>query len=106
MTLPEGVVRVEELRGDGDARVVDQDLDRAEALRDAPHGVVDLGPLADVAGHGERLPAERPDLRGDGVQLRARARGDGDVGAFAGERERDRPPDAPAAAGDEGDPVR
>ena len=69
-----------------------------------PHGAVDL---ARSATSQLTASALRPgaDLRCDGLELGARARGHRDVRALASEGERDCAADAPAAAGDERDPV-
>ena len=60
------------------------------------------GLVGKVAFAGMRLDPERLDLRRGRVECRAAARADRDGGTGLRECERDRAPDAPAAAGDDG----
>ena len=94
------------------ARVVDADVDAAEALGRLRDGVRDGVGVAHVADDRQRLPAGRLDLLGGGVdragQLRVGLGGLGQqrhVGAVAGRAQRDREADAAAAAGHEQGPV-
>ena len=100
-----GCLRVGQADGAG---IVDADIDAAEF----GDGLVDcrdhLRLVPDIAEHGQRLAAGGADLIGGGIdralELRMRLggfRGDRDVGAIARGPQRDRKPDAAAAAGDE-----
>ena len=62
-----------------------------------------LVPVADVAAHRQRAPAQRPDLAGDHFARLELAAGDDHVGARLGEPQRHRPAQALAAAGDDDD---
>ena len=110
------------------ARVVDEDVHRAEVVDDPRDRRVDVGAIGDVAAHGERAPAEATDLldrplgvhhplRDRGLRehpvvlRRARVRldedvGDRHVGPGPGERQRIGPAEAARAAGDECDAAR
>src|SRR5690606_37602436 len=77
----------------GDARVGDEDLDRAELGLDLGERVVDLGGVAHVAGD-----AEQARVVGWGGAV-----GDGHLVARVGEGAGGGEPDAPVAAGDEDD---
>ena len=84
-------------------RVVDQDVDPAEALDGLRNQVLDRLLVADVeldAGHAVRAVAAG-DFRGE--LLAVGDVGDHDARAFGGERLRIVPADAPGAAGDDRD---
>src|SRR5438093_10719501 len=110
------------------ARVVDQDVDRAELLDDALDRLADLGPAGDVALAGRSSPPHGGDLLGGrlrvdealrprrlrdrpvALRLLPRVRLDLDVGDHyvrpgAAERQGVRTTQAPRAAGDERDPA-
>src|SRR5262249_25085729 len=74
----------------------------AELLQDVLRHPERIRIVADVGLRQDRVTADLPDLFGDflGGGL-ARDVVDGDVGAFFGERQRDRAPDAARSAGDE-----
>ena len=88
-----------------DARVVDQDVDRAELAYGALRELRDVRADGHVGADGDRPPANRADLPDDGVSLvRARPEIHGDSGAALGQRQRDRPADAARRARDQSVP--
>ncbi len=106
VALPERGVGLGERRRLGDARVVDEDVDRAEARGDRGDAARDRALVGHVEHERECLDAEADDRgrrRGD---LIGRSCGDGDLTAFSSQRQRDLTTDAAAGAGDEGDRLR
>ena len=80
---------------DRDARVVDEDVDRAERRSGAIHHRLDGSGLRYIGGDGNRAAALRLDLRHDGVRIRgALPVIHGNRGAGIGERRGDRGADA------------
>ena len=86
--------------GQADARVVDQDVDPAVRGEHLRHRRLDRGPRADVAGMPG--PAQPAGGLGRGGAVEVQDRGGR---ALGGEPRGDGLPDAPRAAGDDGDPV-
>ena len=110
------------------ACVVDEDVNRTEVADDAPHGLLDVAPVRDVALDRSRAPAEFADLPrrrlgvdeplrtcglrhrpvplgfGPGVRLDLDV-GDDDVRARTRERQRIGTAEPPRAARDEGNPA-
>ena len=74
--------------------VVDQDIDRAEAVDGLRHHRLHRRLVGDVGGDGQRLAAERPDLPGHRLYLGRGPRRQRDVGSLARQCERGRPADA------------
>ena len=68
---------------------------------DVVDGGGDLAEVADVHRHADAAPAHRRDRLLEVGAVGAVAQAEGDVGAGVGEREGDRPPDAPRRAGDQ-----
>ena len=86
-----------------DPDVADQHVQAAEGLDGRAHGLRAVLGVAGVAGHGDRhlRAAQRLDRLGQRLGL---AGGDDHPGAPVDQALRDRQPDAPAAAGDQGGP--
>ena len=89
-----------------DARVVDEDVDRARARRRSPPRRRRSAPARDVEPEPPAPAARRGDLRGGRVDLIRGARAAGHRGARRAERQRDGPADAAARARDQGDAAR
>ena len=88
--------------GAGDPGVVDQDVDRAEAVDGLRHHRLHRRLVGDVGGDGQRLVAERPDLPGHRLYLGRGPRRQRDVGSLARQCERGRPADAAPGPGNDG----
>jgi hypothetical protein len=85
-------------------RVVDEEVDAAEALDRGRDHAVDRGSIGDVGDGGERLAALGDDLGDDGIGLGLIGAGvDDDRGAILRQLQRDGTADVTAGAGDEGD---
>ena len=86
------------------AGVVDEDVETGETGGGGFNGGADLGGIAEFGAQGKGLDAESlkvgNGLSGFGFRI---AEGDGDAGAGFAEGEGQAVPDAPGAAGDEGD---
>ena len=89
----------------GDAGVVVEDVDAAEALDGGCDQPIEVGQVRDVGLDGQRTAAGRLDLAGGLLgQLGAQV-GDDDAGALLREAQRNRAPDAPGGARDDRDLV-
>src|SRR5207247_10537265 len=94
----------EEVAAADRSRVVDEDVDPAEALMDLAGDPLHFVEPAEVAGHDERLGARLPrDLPRRRLQRPLIARAQRDAGALGGERTGDRAAEAPARSGHERD---
>jgi hypothetical protein len=98
-----------------DASVVDENVEAAEDLDRLVDQSAGAVPVGDVVGVGDGDPARGLDLVHDGpgragvgpaAGHRAAQVVDHDVGTLAGQLQGVSPPDAPAGAGDDGDPPR
>ncbi len=87
----------------GDAGVVDQHVDGAEALDRAIEQVLHRGFVGHVGRDRERFGAHALELRHQRLEPLGAARGEHDLGALAGEDERTGLADARAGAGDHHD---
>ena len=85
--------------------VVDEQVDRAEAVQSRIHDTLDLLGLAHVGGHGQTLSTSCFDLLRSGNQRLLAASADHHVGTRRGELTRRGTPDPRPAAGDERDPA-
>ena len=105
-SLPVGIAQRVEWRLQADRRVVDDDVQAAEALRDRRDHRVDLGALGHVGERQQRLAAASEDLVDHGLALLpAGAHVDRDLRARVGQRQRDGAPDVAAGTGDQRDPT-
>jgi len=99
---PPGVVRFQEMAlGVDQAGVVDEHVDRAVAVLDRPEEAVAVGGRGHVALHGQALAARVRDRSRDLLGSLLVDVPDHHPRALAPVPERDRPPDAGAAAGDD-----
>jgi hypothetical protein len=87
----------------GADRVVDQDVDRAEARGRRGDEARDVRAAGHIRDLHQDLGAERAQRVGRGLERLLTARAEGELRALLGERRRDGPADALAAAGDERD---
>ena len=88
---------------DGDAGIVDEDVEPAEMLCDVVHQLFDFGGRRLVGLEGAGFDALGLQFGDDGLGLVGRGDiADGDIGAFVGERAGAGCADAARAAGDEG----
>src|SRR5262249_47622637 len=98
---PSTVADVTGPAGELPAGVVDQAVDRPEALERLLYQGVDLFRFADVRRHRQAWRPEGRDLRCRRLEVLRFAAGNDDIRAEAGERQRDGFADAAAAAGDQ-----
>ena len=103
VALPEHCVGLGERRRLGDARVVDEDVDPAEARHDRRNPLRDRALVGHVEHERHRRHTEAGDRRRRRFHLIGRPRGDRDGAAFPGQRQRDLTADAASGAGDERD---
>src|SRR5262249_14974483 len=90
-------------RAPGGARVVDEDVDAAELFARAANDLLDVLGLANVAGHGERPPAEGADPGGRLLATLDLARAEDNVRTSLGEAGRHLAADPTAPSGDDRD---
>ena len=90
--------------GQGDAGVVDEDVEAAETLDDGAHEAAQLAEVADVGDDADRRVGAVGvgDLGDDGVDGVLAEVDDGDAGALVGEQVGGRPAHAAGRAGDDG----
>ncbi|MNT43255.1 hypothetical protein D3C72_1797160 [compost metagenome] len=89
--------------GTATADVVHQMSDPTHLLNALTHQCLALPGIVDVTGDGQGAPAQAANLLGHGLYLVQRRRRAHHIGAGFGIRQGNRPPDTPAAAGDDGD---
>ena len=103
VALPECRVGLGERRRLGDPRVVDEDVDPAQARHDRRDSSRDRALVGHVEHERHRRHPEAGDRRRRRFHLIGRPRGDRDGAAFPGQRQRDLTADAASGAGDERD---
>src|SRR5690606_19602662 len=97
--------RLEEGRCERAARVVDEDVDSAEALAGLGERPLESVAVADVDDESERVPARVAELALGGAGALGVALEDGDARPDGGERLRDAAADPGASSGDDRDPA-
>ena len=85
--------------------VVDEDVEAAELAHRRGDEALDVLAPPCMGGDGERPAAERPDLRGDRLEVGELTARDDDVGASRSQTQRDRAADSARRPGDDGDPL-